>query len=63
MVSLLSSYSKKYDSNQYGKSDYWEDRYQRDMGVFDWYMRFASASRAEGVANGAGLRDIIAEYV
>ena len=62
MVSLLNSYSKKYDSNQYGKSDYWEDRYQREKpeDVFDWYIFYASNGRTERIIKGEqSLRDII----
>ena len=25
---------------QYGKSEYWEDRYQKDKEPFDWYQRY-----------------------
>ena len=37
---------------QYGKSEYWEDRYQKDKEPFDWYQRY-----------GGGLKDIITQYV
>ena len=36
---------------QYGKSEYWEDRYQKDKEPFDWYQRYS------------GLKDIITQYV
>ena len=36
---------------QYGKPEYWEDRYQKDKEQFDWYQRYS------------GLRDIITQYV
>ena len=36
---------------QYGKSEYWEERYTRDPEPFDWYQRWA------------GLKDILLEYV
>ena len=36
---------------QYGKSEYWEDRYQKDKEQFDWYQRYS------------GLKDIISQYV
>ncbi len=36
---------------QYGKSEYWEDRYQKDKEPFDWYQRYG------------GIRDIITQYV
>jgi len=36
---------------QYGKSEYWEERYTRDPEPFDWYQRWA------------GLKDRIAQYV
>lgn len=35
---------------QYGKSDYWDDRYSRDPEPFDWYQRWS------------GVRDIVTEY-
>lgn len=38
---------------QYGKSEYWEDRYQKDKEPFDWYQRY----------NGGGLKDIITMHV
>ena len=25
---------------QYGKSEYWEDRYKKDKEPFDWYQRY-----------------------
>ena len=36
---------------QYGKSEYWEDRYQKDKEQFDWYQRYAQ------------LSDIVTQYV
>ncbi|CAE8581181.1 unnamed protein product [Polarella glacialis] len=36
---------------QYGKLDYWEERYTRDPEPFDWYQRWA------------GLKDTLLEYV
>ena len=36
---------------QYGKQEYWEDRYQKDKERFDWYQRYS------------GLKDIITQYV
>lgn len=36
---------------QYGKSEYWEDRYQKDKEPFDWYQRYG------------GLKDIVTQYV
>jgi len=27
--------------SQYGKQDYWEERYTRDPEPFDWYQRFS----------------------
>uniref|UniRef100_A0A7S1B136 Methyltransferase type 11 domain-containing protein n=1 Tax=Noctiluca scintillans TaxID=2966 RepID=A0A7S1B136_NOCSC len=36
---------------QYGKTEYWEERYTRDPEPFDWYQRWA------------GLKDTFAEYV
>ena len=36
---------------QYGKSEYWEDRYQKDKEPFDWYQRYN------------GIKDIITQYV
>ena len=26
---------------QYGRTEYWEDRYQKDNKQFDWYQRYA----------------------
>ena len=37
--------------SQYGKTDYWEDRYTRDPEPFDWYQRFS------------GLKDIITTHI
>lgn len=36
---------------QYGKSEYWEERYTRDPEPFDWYQRWS------------GLKDTFLEYV
>ena len=36
---------------QYGKSEYWEDRYQKDKEQFDWYQRYSQ------------LQDIVTQYV
>lgn len=36
---------------QYGKAEYWEERYTRDQEPFDWYQRYA------------GIKDIITQYV
>ena len=36
---------------QYGKPEYWEDRYQRDTEAFDWYQRYA------------GVKDIVTQYI
>jgi len=36
---------------QYGKPEYWEERYTRDPEPFDWYQRWA------------GLKDTLLEYV
>ena len=36
---------------QYGKSEYWEDRYQKDKEQFDWYQRWSS------------LRDIVTQHI
>lgn len=36
---------------QYGKHEYWEDRYQKDKEQFDWYQRYS------------GLKDIITQYI
>lgn len=36
---------------QYGKAEYWEERYSRDIEHFDWYQRYFS------------LRDIIGEFI
>lgn len=33
--------------SQYGKVEYWEERYARDIEPFDWYQRYS------------GLKDII----
>lgn len=26
--------------SQYGRAEYWEERYSRDPGLFDWYQRY-----------------------
>lgn len=36
---------------QYGKTEYWDERYTRDPEPFDWYQRWS------------GVRDIIGEYL
>jgi ubiquinone/menaquinone biosynthesis C-methylase UbiE len=36
---------------QYGKSEYWEERYTRDAEPFDWYQRWP------------GIKDIVSQYV
>ena len=36
---------------QYGKSEYWEDRYKKDREPFEWYQKYE------------GLKDIITQYV
>ena len=36
---------------QYGKPEYWEDRYQRDTEPFDWYQRYT------------GVKDIVTQYI
>jgi len=36
---------------QYGKSEYWDERYTRDPEPFDWYQRWS------------GVRDIVVEHV
>ena len=36
---------------QYGKTVYWEDRYQKDKEPFDWYQRYS------------GIKDIISQYI
>jgi len=36
---------------QYGKTEYWEERYTRDPEPFDWYQRWA------------GLKDTLLDYV
>ncbi|KAF4696120.1 hypothetical protein FOZ60_002350 [Perkinsus olseni] len=36
---------------QYGRSEYWDERYTRDPEPFDWYQRWA------------GLKDVVQEYV
>lgn len=36
---------------QYGKGEYWDDRYSRDPEPFDWYQRWA------------GLKDIFTQYL
>merc|ERR1712151_880780 len=36
---------------QYGKPEYWEERYTRDPEPFDWYQRWA------------GLKDSLLEYI
>lgn len=36
---------------QYGKSEYWDERYTRDPEPFDWYQRWS------------GIRDVLTEYI
>ena len=36
---------------QYGKQEYWEDRYQKDKEPFDWYQRYS------------GVKDMITQYI
>ena len=36
---------------QYGKPEYWEDRYQKDKEPFDWYQRYG------------GIKDVITQYI
>mmetsp|Transcript_18893 Transcript_18893/g.34201 ORF Transcript_18893/g.34201 Transcript_18893/m.34201 type:complete len:210 (-) Transcript_18893:4930-5559(-) len=36
---------------QYGKAEYWEERYTRDAEPFDWYQRWS------------GIKDIVSQYV
>lgn len=36
---------------QYGKADYWEERYTRDADPFDWYQRWS------------GIKDITSQYI
>jgi len=36
---------------QYGKQEYWEDRYQKDKEQFDWYQRYT------------GIKDITTQYI
>eukprot|EP00742_Colponemidia_sp_Colp-10_P000659 GILJ01000718.1.p1 GENE.GILJ01000718.1~~GILJ01000718.1.p1 ORF type:complete len:211 (+),score=25.02 GILJ01000718.1:72-704(+) len=36
---------------QYGKSEYWDDRYTRDPEPFDWYQRWAA------------LKEAVADYI
>ena len=36
---------------QYGKPEYWEDRYQKDKEPFDWYQRYS------------GVKDMITQYI
>ena len=38
-------------AQQYGKAEYWEDRYNKDRDPFEWYQRYE------------GLKDIITQYV
>lgn len=28
--------------SQYGRAEYWEERYSRDPAAFDWYQRYFS---------------------
>ena len=36
---------------QYGKLEYWEERYTRDPEPFDWYQRYSN------------LKDILIQYI
>ncbi|CAG9332810.1 unnamed protein product [Blepharisma stoltei] len=36
---------------QYGKAEYWEERYTRDAEPFDWYQRWS------------GIKDVLTQYV
>ena len=36
---------------QYGKSEYWDHRYDKDKEQFDWYQRYSA------------LKEIITQYV
>ena len=36
---------------QYGKIEYWENRYKKDHEPFDWYQRYG------------GIKDIITQYM
>ena len=36
---------------QYGKAEYWEERYTRDAEPFDWYQRWS------------GVKDIVSQYI
>ena len=36
---------------QYGKKEYWQDRYKKDKEPFDWYQRYS------------GIKDIITQYI
>ena len=36
---------------QYGKPEYWEERYQKDKEPFDWYQRYS------------GVKDMITQYI
>ena len=36
---------------QYGKLEYWEDRYAKDKEPFDWYQKYI------------GVKDIITQYI
>jgi 2-polyprenyl-3-methyl-5-hydroxy-6-metoxy-1,4-benzoquinol methylase len=40
----------------YGKADYWEDRYQKDKEQFDWLQRFCPPS------GNTTLKDLIGQY-
>ena len=40
----------------YGKLEYWEDRYQKDKEQYDWLQRYSPPS------GNAEMRDIIAQY-
>ena len=38
-------------AHQYGKHEYWEDRYKKDPEPFDWYQRYE------------GLKDVLTQFV
>jgi hypothetical protein len=36
---------------QYGKPEYWEDRYNKDKEPFDWYQRWS------------GIKDVVTQFI